>query len=200
MTKLLKKQPDNRYQTAKDLLIDLRTLKEEQEFQLRLGRTPQPSGQLASGSAPAPTETVADRDSSAVQCERSAHAESTWARPSGFGVAALLVVAAGGWFAWRTANARSAKAKVAQVAAFAEAGRNAEAYDLAVAIEPYAAGRPHDRGPDASDLRHRLRDNRTGGGTGLPETIRSRARRRRPRRVGCWGLSPLSDVRIARGE
>ena len=42
VTKLLKKQPDNRYQTAKDLLIDLRTLKEEQEFQLRLGRTPPP--------------------------------------------------------------------------------------------------------------------------------------------------------------
>src|SRR4029453_9703316 len=40
VTKLLKKQPENRYQTAKDLLNDLRTLKGEQEFQLRLGRTP----------------------------------------------------------------------------------------------------------------------------------------------------------------
>jgi serine/threonine protein kinase len=37
VTKLLKKRPDSRYQTAKDLLIDLRTLKEEQEFQVRLG-------------------------------------------------------------------------------------------------------------------------------------------------------------------
>ena len=47
VAKLLKKQPDKRYQTAKDLLIDLRTLKEEQEFQARLGRTPPPAGRLA---------------------------------------------------------------------------------------------------------------------------------------------------------
>ena len=43
VTKLLKKRPDERYQTAKDLLIDLRALKEERDFQLKLGRTPQPS-------------------------------------------------------------------------------------------------------------------------------------------------------------
>ena len=62
VTKLLKKQPDNRYQTAKDLLIDLRTLKEEQDFQ-RPART----NSAASGPTPAdraaPTETPADRGS-----------------------------------------------------------------------------------------------------------------------------------------
>ena len=49
VTKLLKKRPDSRYQTAKDLLIDLRTLKEEQEFQLRLGRTPRPPERTVHG-------------------------------------------------------------------------------------------------------------------------------------------------------
>ena len=38
--KLLRKNPEERYQTAKDLLIDLRALKDEQAFQVRLLRTP----------------------------------------------------------------------------------------------------------------------------------------------------------------
>ena len=40
--KLLRKQPDHRYQTAKDLLIDLRTLKEEHEFQAPARAHPPP--------------------------------------------------------------------------------------------------------------------------------------------------------------
>ncbi len=60
VTKLLKKQPDSRYQTAKDLLIDLRALKEEQEFQLRLGRTPPPPVHLTTEPASTPLA-AADR-------------------------------------------------------------------------------------------------------------------------------------------
>ena len=37
--KLLRKPPDERYQTAKDLLNDLRTLKDEREFRARLERS-----------------------------------------------------------------------------------------------------------------------------------------------------------------
>ena len=198
VTKLLKKQPENRYQTAKDLLIDLRTLKEEQDFQLRLGRTPQPSGQLASGSAPAPTETVADR----IPPPSSAsgpHTQSRRGRAVWLGVAALLVVAAGVWFAWRTATARSAKAKVAQVAAFAEAGRNAEAYDLAVAIEPYVRGDPSIAAlmPAISDTVS-VTTEPAGAQVYLKRYAPGQAATASSRRL--LGISPLSAVRIARGE
>jgi serine/threonine protein kinase/formylglycine-generating enzyme required for sulfatase activity len=125
--KLLRKQPDQRYQTAKDLLVDLRTLKDEQDFQLRLGRTPTPSTPESLNSASAATITQAPRRS-----------RRAWA----LGLAALVVLAAGGWFAWKTVNVQRAKRQVAQVAALAEAGNYADAYDLAVAVQRYVPGDP----------------------------------------------------------
>jgi len=198
VTKLLKKQPDNRYQTAKDLLIDLRTLKEEQEFQLRLGRTPQPAGQVASGSAPAPTGTVADRTSPPSSAS-GPHTQSRPGRAVWLGVAALLVVAAGVWFEWRTATVRSAKARVAQVAALAEAGRNAEAYDLAVAIEPWVRGDLTIAGlmPAISDTVS-VTTEPAGAQVYLKRYAPGQAAPASPRRL--LGTSPLTAVRIARGE
>ncbi len=108
VTKLLKKQPDNRYQTAKDLLIDLRTLKEEQEFQLRLGRTPPPPGPMSSGSVSATPEIVADRIAPSAGAG-GPHAPRRSRRAVGLGVAALVVVTAAAWFAWRASNVRWAK-------------------------------------------------------------------------------------------
>jgi serine/threonine protein kinase/formylglycine-generating enzyme required for sulfatase activity len=198
VTKLLKKQPDNRYQTAKDLLIDLRTLKEEQEFQLRLGRTPSQAGQLASGSTPLTPAPVVDR----VPSSPSASAPRTqgrFPRAVGLGVATLLVVAVGVWFAWRTANVRSARAKVAQVAALAEAGHNTEAYDLAVTIEPYLRG-----DPAITSLMAAISDTVSvttepaGAQVYLKEYAPGKAATASPRRL--LGTSPLSAVRIARGE
>jgi hypothetical protein len=49
------------------------------------------------------------------------------------------VLAAGGWFARKTVRAQ-AKRQVAQVAALAEAGNYADAYDLAVAVQRYVPG------------------------------------------------------------
>ena len=42
VAKALRKPTDSRYQTAQDLLIDLKALKDERDFQRRLGRTPVP--------------------------------------------------------------------------------------------------------------------------------------------------------------
>ena len=57
--KALRKSPDARYQTAEDLLIDLRAVKEDREFQHRLEREPlervnPPVATLQNTAVPAP--------------------------------------------------------------------------------------------------------------------------------------------------
>jgi len=196
VTKLLKKQPDSRYQTAKDLLIDLRALKEEQEFQVRLGRTPPPPVHMITESASTPLGVV-DRIAPSSGTGVQTHGRSR--RTIGLGVAALLVLTAGGWFAWRTANVRWARARVAQVAALAEAGRYFDAYDLAVEVDAYVPGDPTitkvlstisdtvsvtTEPPGATVYLKPF----TGGETATTSS-------RRP-----LGSSPFANVRIARGE
>jgi eukaryotic-like serine/threonine-protein kinase len=178
ISKLLKKSPDNRYQTANDLLIDLRTLKEEQEFQARLERTPLPAAQPPD---PQPLER-----------------RTPW-RIVVPGFAVLLIVTVVGWFAWRTANVRRANARVAEVAALAEAKRDFEAYDLATSIEAYVPG-----DPTIASVMSRISDSISvetepsgaaiylrrfaAGGNGTASARQ------------LLGMSPLSNVRIARGQ
>jgi hypothetical protein len=193
--KLLRKQPDSRYQTAKDLLIDLRTLKEEQEFQLRLGRTPAPSAPAADRSSNQTVAIPADRPAPSSG-ESSQAAPRRSRRAVGLGLAALLVVVAGGWYAWQTARVRSARRQVTQVAALADAGRYAEAYDLALAVEPYVRGDPTLTRvmPAISDSISVTTEpsgatvylQRFTGGTASPRVL--------------LGTSPLTNVRVARGE
>ena len=67
-----------------------------------------------------------------------------------------------GWFVWRSArDSAGQKAQVAEVAALAEAKRYNKAYNLAVGVAPYLPGDPTIPGPDAGDLGHGLRDDRT---------------------------------------
>jgi eukaryotic-like serine/threonine-protein kinase len=197
VTKLLKKRPDERYQTAKDLLNDLRTLKEEQEFQVRLGRTPQPSSQT-SGSESRTTQPVPDPVAPS-QGGGASRTQTRSRRAIGLGIAALLVLSAGGWFAWRSAKVRWARAQVEQIATLAEAKRNFEAYDLAVAVSPYVPGDPTITSlmPAISDAMSVTTDP-AGAAVyvkrfGAAETGAASTRR-------LLGTSPLSNVRIARGE
>ena len=196
VTKLLKKQPDSRYQTAKDLLIDLRALKEEQEFQLRLGRTPPPPAHTTTESASTPGGVVDRLASSSV---RGVRPSSRSRRSIGLGVAALLVLAAGGWFAWRMANVRWARAQVPQVAALAEAGRYFDAYDLAVKVDSYIPG-----DPAMTKVLSTIADTISvtteppGAMVYLKPFTGGEAATASSRRP--LGTSPFADVRIARGE
>jgi eukaryotic-like serine/threonine-protein kinase len=197
VTKLLNKRPDNRYQTAKDLLIDLRTLKEEQEFQLRLGRTPQPSGRIVGGVASPTTDAVSDR-----VAQPSAVSGSTTQGQSRRGLVlasvALLAVAVGGYFLWRAANVRWAKARVAQVATLAEARRYFDAYDLAVTVEPYLPGDPTLAGVmTAISDTVSVTTEPPGAAVYLKRFIGEGASAQARHLIG---TSPMTNVRIARGE
>jgi eukaryotic-like serine/threonine-protein kinase len=60
VTKTLAKNRDERYQTVKDLLIDLRRLGQELEFEVRLSRTMQSGDALETGESPSPRSLASD--------------------------------------------------------------------------------------------------------------------------------------------
>ena len=197
VVKLLKKQPGTRYQTARDLLNDLRALKEDQEFQRRLERTPPPPPQTASESASPTAGSLAVSVASASGPALPTRARSR--RASAAAIAVLLVLAAGGWLAWRAANVRRARAQVAQVAALAEADRYTDAYDLAVSIVPYVPG-----DPTLTRLMAKISDtvsvqtDPAGAAVYVKPFPGEHSATAPPRRL--LGTSPLTDVRIARGQ
>jgi formylglycine-generating enzyme required for sulfatase activity len=195
VNKLLKKDPASRYQTAADLLIDLRALKEEQEFQRKLGRTPAP-GLPSVSSAPA----------AASRPEQSAASEGSLAPPnrgtrSSRALGALVVVVAllgaGGWFAWRTAKVRAARARIAEISSLAEGGRTAEAFDLAMAVQRYLPSDPTIAGllPAISDT-----VSVTTEPAGASISVKRFANGGAPAPRQLLGTSPIASVRIARGQ
>jgi formylglycine-generating enzyme required for sulfatase activity len=197
VTKLLKKQTDTRYQTARDLLNDLRALKEDEEFQLRLGRTPPPPPQMASESVSSTADSGADADAPASGPALPSKGRSR--RVAAAAIALLLVLAAGGWLARRGATVRWARTQVAQVAALADADRYSDAYDLAVAIVPYVPG-----DPTLTRLMAVISD--TVSVTTDPAGASVYVKRFAGEHPGTaparrlLGTSPLTDVRLARGQ
>ncbi len=193
VAKLLNKRPENRYQTDRDLLIDLQTLKEDQQFRQRLGRTPRDARTIPAAAPVAPPH-AADNGAASAPA-RSPKTSSLVAMT----VAALLVIGIGSFVAWRISNVRWAKARVPTVSALADAGRDAEAYDLASAIEKYLPG-----DPTIARLISSISDTISvttepaGAAVYLKRfttDTRSPAAARR-----LVGTAPLNQVRVARGE
>ena len=141
VAKSLKKNPDERYQNSKDLLIDLRSLKEEQDFKRRQDRssgdalvtrdsTPAPAAPARIAVTPVPTPLPAGSvPGSAPTRSRAPLVAAAFAL--------LLAVAAGSWFMWRASRVRWAEAQVPEIVSLAENLRYFDAYDLAAQAEPH---------------------------------------------------------------
>ncbi|MEO6222835.1 MAG: SUMF1/EgtB/PvdO family nonheme iron enzyme [Vicinamibacterales bacterium] len=140
LAKMLRKDAEERYQTAKDLLIDLRTLRDELDFQKRLERSsssgsrgglqtqsvhhsPAQSVTLNSGAVTTVTAPLADRSR----------------RPS-IAIAIIVFVLAGGWFAWQAINTRWARRQLPRIQALSQAKDYPAAFELAQSVEPYLRG------------------------------------------------------------
>jgi formylglycine-generating enzyme required for sulfatase activity/predicted Ser/Thr protein kinase len=197
VAKALRKNPEERYQTAKDLLIDLRTLKEEQEFQQRLEREAPSAGGMAAPAARDPASRSGAGVPSTLPATARVGARSPAVWTAG-GLIVLALAAGGGWFAWRTANARWAAAQLPRIAELADADRTFEAYDLAVAVERYLPNNPTWAGvmPAIAD---------TISVTTDPPGARVYLKRFAPDAAvpperKLIGMTPLSAVRIARGQ
>jgi eukaryotic-like serine/threonine-protein kinase len=153
LSKALRKNRDERYQTVNELLVDLKRLKRqlEQKDELKdeLARAgqPAPEGEVpASGEATLHVATLKQAEST----DEVAPARTTakhWAgglrRGRLIAVCALAVVVAGlGWIYWRNAKLSKARAAIAQIEELAQAERFFEAYDLAVEEQRYLPNDP----------------------------------------------------------
>ncbi len=183
--KTLRKNPDERYQTAKDLLIDLRALREEQAFKSRLERESSSSRSAAAMSgaaAPASAPEHGERPRSRLGIV--------------IAVAAAAAIIAGGWYMWQGARLSAARAQIPQVASLAEAGRYFEAYDLAARLEPLLPG-----DSTLAGLMTTVSDTLTvttdppGASVYLQRFAPDASAARQ-----LIGTTPLSKLRIARGE
>jgi serine/threonine protein kinase/formylglycine-generating enzyme required for sulfatase activity len=154
VSKALHKNPDERYQTAKDLLSDLRHLRDELEFQHRLERSvPPPSRDgesIPSGSSsPIRIDTAEQRTpATVIDVEKTTQERSGPGIIAAFGktatsrtglvvLGALIIAGIGGWFFWHRANVKWAQAQLPQIEQLAQEQKYYEAYSVAVVAEKY---------------------------------------------------------------
>ena len=176
VAKALRKDPDARYQTAKDLLIDLRALREERSFQAKLARSAPPSspGRPAGGSA-------------------------RRGRTAAIALVAMLVVATAGWFAWRTIQARRAAAELPRIEALAGAKQYLEAYDAAAIVERELRGNQTlARLMPTISMTVSVKTDPPGAQVYLRRFAPDPSGAIPPRSL--VGVTPVADLRVARGE
>jgi len=183
VAKALRKNPEDRYQTAKDLLIDLRALSDEHSFQARLERT-----------SPSSDRAAAPASSGIIVVERT-RIPYAWIAA----IVAIALVAGGGWWLKQRAEIGAARARLTQITALADARRYFEAYDMALQVEPYLPGDPTIAGlmPVISDTISATTD--PAGATVYLKRFTADAAGA-PQGRQAVGTTPLKNHRIARGE
>jgi formylglycine-generating enzyme required for sulfatase activity/dienelactone hydrolase len=183
VAKALRKNPEDRYQTAKDLLVDLRAVKDERGFQVRLERSTPPSDR---------PHAVATSDVTAASRPRirATHVAAIFA---------LVVLAGSGWWWKQRADVARATAQLPQLAALADARRYFDAYDLAVALEPQLPGDPTIAGlmREIADTISATSDP-SGAGVYLTRFVPGDSGPRPGRQL--VGMTPFKNIRIARGD
>jgi len=212
--KALHKNPDERYQTAKDLLIDLRHLRAELEFQHRLDRSVPPGSGVEQSSAASPSarvDTAEQPEAATVVDVQKTTAEVTSAisfaglrktassRAGLIVLGALIVAAAVGWFIWHRTNVKWAQAQVPKIEALAQAQKFYEAYDQAVVAQKYLP-------EDSTIARLMPTISNTISVTTDPAGAQVYLKRFAPDDSGKFpprqlvGTTPIDNLRVARGQ
>ena len=190
--RMLRKDVDERYQTAKDLLIDLRSLRDELDFQKRLGRSsPSGSGPLA---AQAPASSPAS-----TPAEPAAEPFLNRSRKPSIALAIAFFVLAGAWFGYQALQRRSARNQLPRIEELAKANDNAAAFDIARKIEKYLPG-----DPSLARVMPVISDTVTvsttpAGANAYLKAFAPDAQGQLPSRV-LIGTTPITGFRVARGE
>lgn len=213
--KALHKNPDERYQTAKDFLIDLRHLRDELEFQHRLERSVPPRSQdgesIPSGSSfPSPVDTAEQQaPPTVIDVQKTTTEGSGQGIIASFGktatsrtglimLGALIVAGIGSWFFWHRAMVKWAQAQVPQIEQLAQEQKYNEAYSLAVVAENYL---PED--PTIARLMPTI--SQTISVKTDPAGAEVYLKRYAPEASGdiprtLVGTTPINDLRIPRGQ
>src|SRR5258705_5504293 len=215
VSKSLRKDVDERYQTAKDLLIDLERLRADLDFQLRVERSSSPDGQgkrttelsdeqTQVGGAPqlaAPTVYEKGRSTSETKPETTAAnpRKTVLSIPLLVAVVVLLALASGVWFFWHRANVKWAERQVPSIERLAQEQKFFEAYDLATATQKYLPDNP-----TISRLMPVISN--TISVKTDPPGAQVYLKRFLPDKVGTFperqlvGTTPIDNLRIARGQ
>jgi serine/threonine protein kinase/formylglycine-generating enzyme required for sulfatase activity len=213
VSKALRKDKEERYQTARDLLIDLRSLTEEMKFAARLERSSPPdpsrskSAALTEGpviidsTSPPGARTTAANEKLIRETKKSVISAGrrisrrTWL----VALAAVVVMAAGIWFFWNRAKVRWARDQVPRIEQLAKTQKFFQAYDLAVAATKYL---PND--PTIARLMPTISD--TISVTTEPAGAQIYLKAFAPDDAGKFpprqlvGTTPIDNLRVARGE
>jgi len=207
VAKTLKKNPDDRYQTAKDLLIDLRNLRDELQFQHRLERSGSAgSGVLkASRSVAIHTDALTENDRAQTvithsritlpeQQQQSRTSRRNSLRLPAMLLSAVAVVGFIAWFVRHNMNVKWARNQVPQIESLSKSGRYFEAFDLAMETEKYL---PDD--PTITQLMPTISDSLSVSTTpAAAQVYLKRAIANASRQL--IGQTPINNLRIARGQ
>jgi serine/threonine protein kinase len=146
--KALRKDREERYQTIKDLSIDLKSLREELAFEQKLERSQPPRSSVRASTAPDATEAAATDQSGARAVEGAATADrpartkaNRGRRWLAFALASvvLAVVAIGTAMLWR----RGGSSHVVSVPASAPANLAERSVSYWVTVQKYRGGKPY---------------------------------------------------------
>ena len=210
--KLLRKDPDDRYQTARDLLIDVRTLRDELEFQHRLersGTSDHSSGRSVdvlgrkTGAATEvlPPIVTGDEKHHTTGAVEPTRGDGTSGRNFklliGAG-AAVIVLLIGGWWFWRRSNASWAREQVPRIQELSDAGDYFGAFDLASDVQRYLPDDPTLNAlmPTISDTLS-VDSEPAGAAVYLKRFVPGSDPSPEKRSVG---TTPITNLRIARGQ
>jgi eukaryotic-like serine/threonine-protein kinase len=216
VAKALRKDREERYQTARDLLLDLRSLADEMRFEARLERSVPPDVKggprdevssartvIIETAARGPARTTAGAEPSTRDQKKASNiggrSRASAVRTALVVVAALAVVAAAGWYYRRSSNARWAAGQVPRVEQLAQAGNYFAAYDLAVTVQKHL---PND--PTVTRLMPTISDTLSvtteppGALVYLKRFSADESGQFPPREL--VGATPVKDLRIARGQ
>jgi len=177
LSKMLRKDANARYQTAKDLLVDLRSLRDDLDFQKRLGQ-----------SGPAASSGSVDRAVTAPGSRRAPIA-----------IAAIAIIAVAGWYVRQNMNVRWARTQLPRIGSLADANDNAAAFELALKAEKYLPG-----DQTLAGLMRTIGDTVTV--TTEPSGANVYLKRFAPDASGALpprelvGTTPLTNYRVPRGE
>jgi serine/threonine protein kinase/formylglycine-generating enzyme required for sulfatase activity len=215
VSKSLRKNLDERYQTAKDLLIDLERLRADLDFQLRVERSSSPDGQgkrttevsneqtLAGGTTQLAAQTAYEKGRSTSETKPKTTAVSprktVLSIPLLVAGVVLLAVASGVWFFWHRANVKWAEQQIPSVEKLAQEQKFFEAYDLATATQKYL--------PDNATIGRLMPviSNTISVKTD-PPGAQVYLKRFLPDKAGTFpvrqlvGTTPIDNLRIARGQ
>ena len=218
VTKALTKDKEERYQSAKDLFIDLKRLKHHLDVEAEIERTnptelrstqggarssgisksispPVSPGVEITGNQTANQTIVADKRITIDSKQEKSGSK----RIVAIVTAAVLLASIATWFIWHSRNLSWARRQVPQIEALSSNGNYFAAYDLATETQKYL---PND--PTITRLMPTISDTLTV--TSEPSGAQVYLKRFSPDAAGNFpprqllGTTPIRDLRIARGQ